>query len=277
MLLSRHFFIPHLPEVKGLYSFPGTIIHSHLYREPDPFAGQTVLVVGVGQSGRDIILDLAPHAKAVYLCNRHDPLVCKLPDNVEDMPGIAELKVDGTVCFEDGRERHVDSIILATGYLYSYPFLTEESGIKVENGKRVTPLYKHTFNAIHPSIAIVGVNFGLLPFPAFDLQVQWILSVWKGDNKLPDTQEMLRDVEETYQDRLREGLPPHKAGHYLGSIQWDLFQQFAELGGVEPLEPVIEMLYKDAQHRRVHQLMDYKHLNYRIVSKDSFCLAETKN
>ena len=274
MLLSRHFFNPHLPELKGLSSFPGTIVHSHLYREPEPFAGQTVLVIGVGQSGRDIILDLAPHVKVVYLCNRHDPLMCKLPDNVEDLPGITELKADGMVCFEDGRERQVDSIILATGYLYSYPFLTEDSGIKVENGKRVTPLYKHTFNAVHPSIAIVGVNFGFLPFPAFDLQVQWILSVWRGDKKLPDTQYMLKDIEETYQCRLREGLPPHKAGHYLGDTQWELSQQIAELGGVEPLDPVIEMLYNETRQKRVRYLMDYKSTNYRVVSKDSFCVVE---
>ena len=97
--------------------------------------------------------------------------------------------------------------------------------------------YKHTFNAVHPSIAIIGVYFGVVPFPAFYLQVQWVLSVWRGDKKLPDTQEMLRDIEETYEDRLREGHPPHLVGHYLGTgnTQWELFGQFAEFGGVEPL------------------------------------------
>ena len=230
--------------------------------------------MGVGPSGEDLIFDLAPHAKTVYLCNRHDPLVCKLPDNVEDLPGIAELKADGMVCFEDGRERHVDSIILATGYMYSYPFLTEDSGIKVENGKRVTPLYKHTFNAVHPSIAIMGVYFGVVPFPAFNLQAQWILSVWRGDKKLPDTQEMLRDIEHTYQDRLREGLPPHLAGHYLGNAQWELFRQFADLGGIEPLDPVIEKLLEESFLNREHQLMDYKNINYRLIGKDNFCVLK---
>ena len=231
-------------------------------------------MVGSGPSGEDLIVDLSPHARVVYLSSRKGPLDTDVPENVEQLPGITELKEDGRVCFENGEERSVDCIVLATGYVYSYPFLTEDSGIKIEQGKRVTYLYKHTFNVAHPSMAFIGVYFSVVPLPGFNLQVQWIVSVWRGDKTLPSEQEMLDDVEQTYQSRLREGLPPHLAGHYLEEKQWELFGEFASFAGVKPLDPVIEQLYNVASHEREHKLMVYRSREYKILSTNSYCLVE---
>ena len=231
-------------------------------------------MVGAGPSGQDLIVDLSPHAQVVYLSSRRGPLDTVIPENVEQLPGITELRDDGRVWFENGEQRSVDCVVLATGYLYSYPFLTEESGIKIEQGKRVTYLYKHTFNVSHPSMAFIGVYFAVVPLPGFDLQVQWILSVWRGDKALPSKQEMMDDVETTYQKRLREGLPPHLAGHCLDERQWELFGEFASFAGVQPLHPVIEKIYNAASHGREHELMLYRSREYRILSTDSYCLVE---
>ena len=48
---------PRRPDWPG--DFNGPILHSSTYRNPAPFAGQRVLVVGFGNSGGDIALDLA--------------------------------------------------------------------------------------------------------------------------------------------------------------------------------------------------------------------------
>ena len=251
------------------------MIHSHVYREPEAFRGEAVLVVGAGQSGRDLIIDLAGHTREVWLSNRGTPLTCPLPNNIHELSAIKEVLSDGNVISSDGKTQHIDSIILATGYQYSFPFLSEKSGLQVLNdGKRVFPLYKHTFNARHPSSAIIGVNFGVLPFPYFDLQVRWVLSVWMGDKLLPPVEKMIKNVEETYQQRLQEGLPPHKAGHYLGPAQWDLHRELAILGGNEPLAPVIEMLYNESGTGRKNNLMHYKKANYVVLGKDKFARLE---
>lgn len=52
---------PYEPALPGRGQFGGTIIHSSAYRNPAPFAGQRVLVVGVGNSGSEIAVDLAEH------------------------------------------------------------------------------------------------------------------------------------------------------------------------------------------------------------------------
>ena len=150
----------------------------------------------------------------------------------------------------------MDVVILATGYEYIFPFLTKDSKIVVDGGKRIKPLYKHTFNAVHPSMAIIGMNTGVMPFPYFDLQVRWVTSVWKGEKLLPSQEEMIRNDEETDQQRLREGLPPHLAGHFLGEAQWDFYQELADLGGSEVIIPETEVIYREWEKLRTRDVMN---------------------
>jgi len=62
--------IPLIPDFPGLDRFAGTLIHARDYRNPTPFAGQRVLVVGCGNSGAEIALDLAEHQCEVSLVVR---------------------------------------------------------------------------------------------------------------------------------------------------------------------------------------------------------------
>lgn len=54
--------IPHHPDFKG--KFNGRMLHSAAYRDGAPFAGQRVVVVGCGNSGAEIALDLFEHGAA---------------------------------------------------------------------------------------------------------------------------------------------------------------------------------------------------------------------
>jgi len=48
-------------EVHGQALYPGSISHSRGYRDAAPYAGKRVLVVGLGNTGAEIALDLAEH------------------------------------------------------------------------------------------------------------------------------------------------------------------------------------------------------------------------
>jgi len=52
---------PGAPELPGQADFAGRILHSRSYRNAAPFAGQRVLVVGMGNTGAEIALDLVEH------------------------------------------------------------------------------------------------------------------------------------------------------------------------------------------------------------------------
>lgn len=62
--------VPRMPAVEGRQLFAGTVLHSQGYRNAAPFSGQRVLVVGLGNSGAEIALDLAQHGVAVALSVR---------------------------------------------------------------------------------------------------------------------------------------------------------------------------------------------------------------
>jgi cation diffusion facilitator CzcD-associated flavoprotein CzcO len=61
---------PYRPRWPGEEHFGGDIRHSSAYRNPAPYAGKKVLVVGFGNSGAEIALDLAEHGVAVALAVR---------------------------------------------------------------------------------------------------------------------------------------------------------------------------------------------------------------
>ena len=52
---------PYRPKFAGEGQFAGKIIHACHYRNPEPFAGQRVLVVGGGNTGCEFAVDLAEH------------------------------------------------------------------------------------------------------------------------------------------------------------------------------------------------------------------------
>jgi len=53
--------IPKRPGWPGIESFKGPVIHSSEYRNGQPWAGRNVLVIGFGNSGGEIALDLREH------------------------------------------------------------------------------------------------------------------------------------------------------------------------------------------------------------------------
>ncbi|MFD3512046.1 flavin-containing monooxygenase [Streptomyces sp. NPDC058657] len=69
---------PRLPEWPGADAYPGTLVHAASYRNPAPYAGQDVLVVGVGNTGAEIAVDLAEGgASRVRLAVRTPPYILR--------------------------------------------------------------------------------------------------------------------------------------------------------------------------------------------------------
>ena len=62
--------VPKLPSPPGLAQFRGTAIHASAYRNPAPYRGLRTLVVGCGNSGAEIALDLAEQGVDVAMVVR---------------------------------------------------------------------------------------------------------------------------------------------------------------------------------------------------------------
>ncbi|MFF3487448.1 flavin-containing monooxygenase [Streptomyces sp. NPDC002701] len=69
---------PYVPEWPGRDAYTGRFLHAGEYRNPAPFAGQDVLVVGVGNTGAEIAVDLVEGgASRVRLAVRTAPHIVR--------------------------------------------------------------------------------------------------------------------------------------------------------------------------------------------------------
>jgi cation diffusion facilitator CzcD-associated flavoprotein CzcO len=62
--------VPKMPSVPGLEGFRGTAIHAGVYKNAAPYQGKRTLVVGCGNSGAEIALDLAEQGVDVAMVVR---------------------------------------------------------------------------------------------------------------------------------------------------------------------------------------------------------------
>ena len=88
VVCTGHSNAPHVPDWPGRDEYEGEVLHSSRYRNATPFAEQDVLVVGIGNSGAEIALDLAEGGARPTLAFR-------TPTNVvpRDVLGIPLLAV----------------------------------------------------------------------------------------------------------------------------------------------------------------------------------------
>jgi putative flavoprotein involved in K+ transport len=88
VVATGHAHTPYVPDWPGRESYAGELRHARDYRNPAPFAGLDVLVVGVGNSGAEIATDLAEGgARRVWIAVRTPPQIVRR--NVGEWPAHA--------------------------------------------------------------------------------------------------------------------------------------------------------------------------------------------
>lgn len=193
-----HNWVPRIPDIEGLASFNGHITHSANYRGPAEYAGKNVVVVGSRESGLDIMNQLRKSATKSVTISQHSthPLGASTVEkkNVTVKSGLTALH-GNTAHFSDSSvQENVDVIIFATGYHYSFPFLsnlrrTNSEGENVpyssSSGHYIPGLYEHTFDIYHKGIAFVGPPVGTPSFSAWEKQAYIAALVFNGLAKLP--------------------------------------------------------------------------------------------
>ncbi|XP_050595064.1 uncharacterized protein LOC126924518 isoform X1 [Bombus affinis] len=257
MICNGHYFDPYIPMVPGIEQFPGTILHSHSYRKSEDFSGKRVLILGAAASGVDIALDLANHAFQIYLSHNNERLNSPLPPNVIEVSGVEKIE-EGNIFLKDQNSITVDVFMFCTGYRYSFPFLDENCGIRVDNNF-VTPLYKHLINIDHPTMCIVGVPTVVVPFPMFHMQIQYFLALLEERASLPTRSIMLED------SKLKTSKKRH--AHKLSDKQWDYNNALADAGGFDRLPKFYKLGYEAWSAQRKANLLNYKRARF-VLSKD---------
>lgn len=79
VVCSGHHSKPHKFPFKGLETFPGIQMHSHSYKDNSKFVGKRCVVVGIGNSGSDVVTEIAKVASRTVLVARRGSWIIPNP------------------------------------------------------------------------------------------------------------------------------------------------------------------------------------------------------
>lgn len=203
---AGHYHVPFIPYTPGLAelatNFPGSVLHSKAWREPEDYRGKRVVVVGASISGADISYALADFAEPPLnsvvrgkyhpyffdFAFQHPHIVRRPPiSRVESNLGTGER----IVYFEDGTKlENVDHIIFGTGYSWTLPFLPDLAGTIRNN--RLPNLYQHVFWREDPTLCFVGAIAAGFTFKVFEWQAVLAARFLAGRITLPPVSEQIK-------------------------------------------------------------------------------------
>ncbi|KAH9985500.1 hypothetical protein BJV77DRAFT_1032284 [Russula vinacea] len=191
VVANGHHRKPRYPDAAGLQGWldSGRAIHSAWYRRPGEFAHH--------KSGIDICRDMTG---IIQLLLHSVPSTPQTGQSYSDdsetyrkVGRVVEYRGGGSVLLEDGSiESDIDLVILATGYEFSFPFLSQiKSGIPSLPPPLPNELYNSTYHifplALHlfplqgdfppTSIAFTGLVYRVAPFLLFEDQARAVVRV----------------------------------------------------------------------------------------------------
>ena len=186
-----HFHTPNVPEFEGLATFGGRVMHAHDFRDALEFKGKDILIVGTSYSSEDIASQCYKYGcKSITISYRTAAMNYHWPENFEQVPLLVKAEKDNTVHFSDGTQKKVDAIILCTGYLHHFPFLSKD--LKLDTTNRLWPLnlYKGIFWEDNPKLMYLGMQDQFYTFNMFDAQAWYARDFILDKINLPSKNEM---------------------------------------------------------------------------------------
>ncbi|CAD7088006.1 unnamed protein product [Hermetia illucens] len=268
IVCNGHYNAPLIPTLPGQDIYKGKQKHSHDYRCPEPYKDETVLVIGAGPSGIDLAYEISRVAKRVDLSHHlKEKPQTHFPPTVTQRPDVVEVTEDG-VKFEDGNVETYSVILYCTGYLYTFPFISVDCGISVDDNY-IQPLYKHIINIKKPTMAFIGIPFYACVSQMFDLQVRFALKFFSGKKALPSQKEMMEDTDREMQERWKRGYKKRQA-HMMGADQGKYYDDLSKTAEIDNVKPVMVKLHNESSKRYLHDLVNFRKDIYRIIDDENF-------
>lgn len=185
IVAAGHFSTPNCPSFAGFDKFPGRILHAHDFRDAVEFKDKDILIIGTSYSAEDIGSQCWKYGcKSITVSHRTAPMGYNWPDNWSEVPLLQ--KMDGrTAHFKDGSQKTVDAIILCTGYLHHFPFMSDDLRLRTVNRLATADLYKGVAYIHNPALFYLAMQDQWFTFNMFDAQAWWARDVIMGKIVLP--------------------------------------------------------------------------------------------
>ncbi|MCH8564095.1 NAD(P)/FAD-dependent oxidoreductase [Nesterenkonia sp. LB17] len=186
---TGHFSFPNVPDFKGIETFTGTLHHAHDFRGAEKLADKRVLLIGASYSAEDIgVQAFKMGARSVTMSYRTRAMGHDWPEGMEELPLIDRFEGE-TAYFSNGESREFDAVILCTGYLHKYPFLSTELALRSQNNVYPGGLYRGVVWQRNPKMYYLGAQDQWFTFNMFDAQAWYVRDLIMGRTKLPPAEE----------------------------------------------------------------------------------------
>jgi hypothetical protein len=217
IVANGHYHAPYYPysTLPGLShwqsSYPERVVHSAWYRNPSSLGdiGSNVLIIGGGPSGRDIATELARAVSSRTIIHADPSFIAEsskeLP-NLVRRGRVTELSTDGTrtAHFSSGSPiSSISFVLLATGYILSFPFLSSSTPIRDgEMPPPAPPLPSEFYNSNHhlfpiardifpitdafppDKLVFLGLPIRVVPFALEEAQIRAVVAVFANPDIL---------------------------------------------------------------------------------------------
>lgn len=134
-----------------------------------------------------------------HVHQQHPTLCDALPNRILTgtvvvKPNIRKITGNSVEFTNGSREENIDTILLCTGYSFSFPFLIDNDIPVIDNHVN---LYKFAFppDLPHPTLAAIGLfqPVGAI-MPVAEMQLRYACHLLTNQIKLPSQQEMMADI-----------------------------------------------------------------------------------
>lgn len=135
---------PFIPDIDGLNKFKGDVLHSSEYKSPEAFKEKTIAVIGEGNSGAQILAELASVANTLWITGKKPQF---LPDHIDGryLFDVATQSYEAKKAGKDFTPPSLGDIVMVPpvkkareeGFMKSYPPIKkiESHTILLENGQ----------------------------------------------------------------------------------------------------------------------------------------------
>ncbi len=163
-------------------------------------------------------------------------------DRVKPVPEVKDFN-EHSVVLNNGDVLEIESVVLCTGYEYSFPFLSENCQPMTADDtdfQHLSRLYKMTVHVDEPNLYFMGMMKCTPAFLLNELQAQFIAAILSRKSKLPTKSDMLADIEADFQLKLGIGYPRTKipfilpAKYFIKRFQ-DSLLEITEDGWIRPI------------------------------------------
>ena len=225
------FTVPKTPEIPGMDSFKGRVLHAKEVKHIDEFKNQRVLVVGSFISAEDLsVLLIKFGAKDVIISYKYRPLSFNWPEGISQRPLV--VKVQGnTAFFKDDTKAEFDAVIFATGYRLELPFMSEDLRLKSDMLFYPENLYKGILwmNGGNDKLMYICLIYNVYHFNVYEAQAIWACRYIMGKIQLPPRAEMQADID-VWTNKVREATKNHDMEQTFVFIE-EYFRYIVELVG----------------------------------------------